>query len=242
MVQFFEEVIELKFFSKSKGIFCIAAFIAILILFVSLRMCSQAKSASISTNNVKSILCLGDSITYGLNLSTPYTSRLSNLISTNARKTVVVKNGGIPGYTTAQILAKEKDFFLSNKTYDVVTIMAGTNDCRADSGMTIDDAISNLSKMIDLTKKYRATPMICTVPPFRKDLWKTNSEYSSTSYFNMLKLNARIKQLCKNDNIYCIDIYQAFNNNMALLQSDGLHPTSDGAQIIAQTIYNDLDN
>jgi len=51
-------------------------------------------------------------------------------------------------------------------------------------------------------------------------------------------LNARIRQLAAEEGIECADVSAAFNYNRNLIMDDGLHPTSQGQQLIATTFRN----
>ncbi|MCB9899176.1 MAG: SGNH/GDSL hydrolase family protein [Planctomycetes bacterium] len=75
------------------------------------------------------VLCVGDSNTYGLNVPQPfaYPGQLAGFLARRFRGTASVVNHGVPGYNTAQV-AQRLPGDLAATHPDVVCILAGIND------------------------------------------------------------------------------------------------------------------
>lgn len=188
-------------------------------------------------------LFMGDSITNGVKNTTPFPLLFGDIAKSNWKRDLTITNGGVSSDTTAMILTRLITY-LSGGTYDVVTIMGGTNDSRIDLSIPITTAIANISEMVKRIKSHGAIPLVFTVPPMSLSVssqWPTS--YNATSYNYIIRLNAVIKQLCYKEKVRCIDVFSAFNDNIATyILSDLLHPNDVGAQLIAQTAYNTIIN
>ena len=106
---------------------------------------------------------LGDSITNGsnaANFSYAFASQAVGMAGAlYARPDSFA--AGVPGNTSAQMLAR-MDAFLANNPEGIV-ILAGTND--ASQGVSIDTYISNMRQIITRAKSAGCAVIICTVPP-----------------------------------------------------------------------------
>gem|GEM_PF-1182377 len=176
-------------------------------------------------------VALGDSITEGIvgldNHSDCYVSVLSELWG----KTIVNKGVGflIATPVTSSYGAAIIDSVLDTYNPRYLIIFYGTNDV---GFYNTDWTIDNLRSMIAKAKENGTIPVVATLlPNFNGWAWR-NPEIEI--------LNQKIRQLAADQGIACADLEYAATWNSDYFVSDGLHPTSTGHRIIANTFYSVL--
>lgn len=174
-------------------------------------------------NDPNIYVAMGDSITAGYGLDS-YTEAYPALLSGMLGKTVY--NSGISGSRSSYGAGAVSSVLNSYKP-GYLLILYGVNDLIHD--YSIDSIVTNLSTMIQTAKNSQTIPVIATLTPV----------FDSHSFIEdgVVELNARIRQLAAEENIYVADLEQAFNWNQAYIDSDGLHPNSQGHDLIAVTFY-----
>ncbi|NLB55807.1 MAG: hypothetical protein GX811_08610 [Lentisphaerae bacterium] len=170
-------------------------------------------------NDPNLYVALGDSITegYGLvNKDDSYTSRLSAYLG------LPVANEGKGGNTTADAYIRVKGI-LRNYKPGFLLIMLGTNDLI--HSWPEDFTVANLRAIIQVTKSNKTIPVIATIPPafghYRYLVEKAES------------LNNRIIEMAKEEGAHIVHVYGEFEDDIALFQTDGLHPNEAGQALIA---------
>lgn len=164
---------------------------------------------------MKSVLCIGDSLTYGMLMNGysqafPYTQFLP--------KNIIYQNEGVCGETSGQITFRLSQL-LAEKKYDYVILLAGTNDL----GYSIDveRIISTLRYAYSIINKSAAKLISVTLPDSRwtnKDRDKVNvwiREYPEC--YAMLDLNKII-------------------DTVKHLSIDGLHLNQQGYKLFGESI------
>ena len=166
---------------------------------------------------------LGDSLTAWPTAS-PWPDRLS---IKDARLTLV-HNAGVPGDTTAQMLARFKRDVVAHNP-QVLFVLGGTNDM----GKSISQAtsIANLRAIIVAAQAKKMRVFLITVPP--------QSSPSAAPVIN--SFNAALLRLANSYRVVLIDIHAPLSTSTGVYQtkftSDGLHFNSLGAQTVANAIY-----
>jgi lysophospholipase L1-like esterase len=173
---------------------------------------------------VWTFIALGDSLTAWPSDS-PWPSRL-DAEDGNLR---LVNNAGVPGDTTAQMLARVNSDVFAYKP-EVLFIMGGTNDL----GHNISQAttIANLKAIIVAANAKGIRIDLMTIPP--------NSSPGMANEID--SLNAAITHLGNAYKLVVIDIHTPLSQSTGVYwpkyTSDGLHFSAAGAQVVANTIYN----
>jgi lysophospholipase L1-like esterase len=190
---------------------------------------SPGPSASPSATPVKtpakpySFVALGDSLTAWPE-GDPWPTRLD---AEDARLRLA-HNAGIPGNLTSEMLARlNKDVFAYNPS--VLFILGGTNDLgRNVSSAT---AIANLKSIIIAAKAKKIRVYLITLPP----------ESPPGSVKGINSFNASLLNLANAFRVVLINIHDVLSTSTGVYQSkyttDGIHFTSLGAQVVANTIY-----
>lgn len=174
--------------------------------------------------HVYTFVALGDSLTAWPS-DGPWPSRL-DAVDGNLR---LVNNAGVPGDTTADMLARLNSDVFAYKP-EVLFILGGTNDLG--HNISTSTTIANLKAIIVAAMARGIRITLLTVPP--------------DSYTNMAPeidaLNAAITRLGNTYRLMVIDVHtplsQPSGTYWPKYTSDGLHFSELGAQVVANTIYN----
>ena len=203
---------------------------------------------------MKKILCIGDSITKGfpfsMDASWPYI-----LGKNNEYKTV---NVGEPGQGTLAILRKvnglnfealkfgqveSKERVEENACPEKIAIItAGSNDFLFGLN-NVEGAVANILKMAERCKDkgFRpviGVPILCH-PEDAQEKFMPGLDYARANE-NLILLGKQLRQLTKTHQLAHLDLqtwYKEFDQYI-----DGLHPTREGYEFIAEKIKEFFDN
>jgi acyl-CoA thioesterase-1 len=190
---------------------------------------SQLAETSENSNGI--ILCFGDSITAGYGLedsNDAFPAVLQEKIdSLNLNYTVI--NSGLSGETTAG--GKSRIDWTLNQDIDIFLLELGANDGLR--GVPLSETRANLQAIINTVKEKSPNTKIILagmqLPP------NMGQEY--TTEFRELYV-----QIAKANKLSFIPfILKDVGGIAALNQSDGIHPTVQGHQIVAQTVWEVLE-
>ncbi len=182
-----------------------------------------------SSVNLIRVACIGDSITYDYG----YPDKLQGSLGAN----YTVRNFGLNSATV--LLNTETpymyhDEFSMSKYFlpNIAIVMLGTNDARTDHFKSIDNFVSDYKKLINELQALESNPKIFLVkpPPLFNNTLSLENE-------NLLEgIIPRIEQIASEKGLPVIDVYSALENHLEYF-SDGVHPNSEGATIIANEVY-----
>jgi acyl-CoA thioesterase-1 len=188
---------------------------------------AETKEASAANKN---ILVFGDSLTAGYGLddaSESYPSVLQAKID-SAKLPYTIINGGLSGETSAG--GKSRIDWLLKQHIDVFVLELGANDGLR--GIPVKETEQNLQTIIERVKaKYPNAKLVMLgmqVPPNMGD------EYVSDFRDMFPKLAA------KNNMTLVPFLLQGVGGVRALNQKDGIHPTAEGAKILANNVWQEL--
>jgi acyl-CoA thioesterase-1 len=189
---------------------------------------ADSTTAATTPSNKKSILFFGDSLTAGYGLSDPtddaYPAVIQHKID-SIKLPYNVINAGNSGETTAGGLGRI-DWVLKQKT-DIFILELGANDGLR--GIPVKETTKNLQAIIDKVKaKYPNAKIILTgmqVPPSM-----------GADYCNSFK--AVFAQLAEKNKIGLVPFLLTNVGGIPKLnQADGIHPTPEGAKIVANNVW-----
>ena len=184
------------------------------------------------TSSKKTILCFGDSITagYGLeDIDDAFPSLLQNKLDSLELDYVVI-NSGLSGETTAG--GKNRIKWVLNKDIDIFLLELGANDGLR--GIPLTETRTNLQVIIDeVQDKNPNTTIILAGMELPPNMGKVyTSEFRSV-----------FSDLARENNLKFIPfILENVGGIAELNQRDGIHPTVEGHKIIANTVWNVLEN
>jgi acyl-CoA thioesterase-1 len=121
---------------------------------------------------------------------------------------------------------------------DIVVIMLGTNDSKAQNWVHESEFISDYRDLVKLFQGLDSKPRIylCRVPkviePNKYKITETNS----------VIIRQRTDELAKEMNLTVIPTDQAYGNDLSVIQekNDNVHPNEKGFRELAQTVENVL--
>jgi acyl-CoA thioesterase-1 len=188
---------------------------------------ASTTDSTTTTSNKKAILFFGDSLTAGYGLDDPsdaFPGVIQRKID-SLKLPYAVVNAGVSGETTAGGLAR-MDWILKQKV-DIFVLELGANDGLR--GIPVAETAKNLQAIIDKVKaKYPDAKLVLTgmqVPPSMgadyitafKDLFPTLAEKNKIQLVPFLLAGV--------------------GGNPKLNQADGIHPTAEGAKIVADNVW-----
>jgi lysophospholipase L1-like esterase len=192
---------------------------------------------------IGSVLFVGDSITAIEYNGKPVTNTYPNIIkqeltSKGVNIDVLAVSGKKTDWQLANLIEK-----LKNNKYDRVYIYGGINDMF--SSVSIESALQNVQKMVDLIKSKGAEPYV--IIGYDAKTFMDENKLKPTSYVptkaGMVKLKNRYIEFQNSipKAIKGATIVDKFNIPSSMT-NDAIHPTSSGQKIIANTILKDLNN
>ena len=188
--------------------------LAIGILFLGYVVFFHSPGAGPDKSNYQTIICFGDSLTYGTGASQDmdYPSQLSQMLN----KPVI--NAGVPGDTTGRALKRLKRDVLSRNP-DIVMITLAGNDLK--NGVPRDTAFRNLRQIIESIQNQGAGVIIGGLKfPLRdRGYGKGYRELADQTGAVLIP-----------------DIFEGIMGNRKLM-SDPIHPNDGGYKVIALRFY-----
>jgi lysophospholipase L1-like esterase len=184
------------------------------------------------------VACVGDSITQGSDAERgkAYPGQLQEMLGDKWS----VRNFGVSGRT---LLKKGDHPYWSEKAYqqaldfapDVVVIMLGTNDTKPANWGHFDEFYADYKELVKSFKLLKSKPLVyvcrpCPVPG------TGNYGINET---NLLLEIPLIDKLAREENLGVIDMHAALVAK-PLLMPDRVHPNTEGARVMAGTVYHEL--
>lgn len=180
-----------------------------------------------STAAAKTVLFFGDSLTAGYGLDDPseaYPGVIQQKID-SAKLPYKVVNAGVSGETSAG--GRGRINWILKQKVDVFVLELGANDGLR--GIPVKETTENLQAIIDAVRaKYPKIPLVMLgmqVPP------NMGTTYSDAFKAIFPKLAA------KNHTALVPFLLKNVGGIPALNQKDGIHPTAEGAKIVAQNVW-----
>ncbi|MBI2440818.1 MAG: SGNH/GDSL hydrolase family protein [Lentisphaerae bacterium] len=175
-------------------------------------------------NNPSLYVAFGDSITAGTGLAAPGSDAYSVKLAGMLNKTVL--NAGYPGASSGELVDRIHDILDDNKP-GFLLILAGINDLIMGYGE--DVAAINVRIMIQACTDNKTIPVIATLTP----VFGGYAGHSSA----VGRLNDKIRAISSELGVALVDLNEAFEDNLAYMQTDGLHPNETGHALMAITFY-----
>ena len=195
-------------------------------------------------SNIKKIVLLGDSITQGSNsingngipsYNDDTTCPFTMPIMSSGGKYVLLRNSGVAGQTSAQILARVSTDVIAYQP-DVCTVLAGTNDLL--SGMTnaaYASMMNNVKQIVLMLMSANILPILVVPPP--RNAAVTEAKRARYFYY----------KLAEKYGLPLIDLFKIYvdpSNGQYLsgYSGDGTHPNSTATLASASIISSIMNN
>lgn len=198
----------------------------------SLNVSAPTRASDVPDSKVITIAFLGDSLTAGLGLTQQeaFPDRIKELFAGEGYGEVDVLNGGVSGDTTAGGLRRVDQ--LIDPTTRVLVVALGGND--ALRGLSAGQTHDNVAAIVDYALGKGLAVLVAGMQA------PTNlGEDYQTSFRGAFE---RISREYQGRIEYVPFLLEGVAGNPALNQADGIHPTAEGARIVAQLLYPKLRN
>jgi acyl-CoA thioesterase I len=137
-------------------------------------------------------------------------------------------NLGVPGNTTAQMLARYPGE-VPGHGYRTFVLLGGTNDVRYQK--PLDQAIANIAAMAKAARDAHMNVVLCEIPP----IWNNTVTENPT----VPQLNALIKLLAETESYPLVDYYDPMKGHLNYF-IDGVHPNAAGYAVMDTQLVNVL--
>jgi acyl-CoA thioesterase-1 len=199
---------------------------------VSEKLNTTTKNAEETKTKTKTILIFGDSLTAGYGLDDPASEAFPSVLQQKIDSLKLpyrIINGGLSGETSAG--GNGRIEWLLKKKVDLFVLELGANDGLR--GIAVDQTYKNLNSIIAKVKaKYPECKLILTgmmVPP-------NMGEKYATTFKEMFPKVAK-----ENAMQFVPFLLEGVAGNRKLNQGDGIHPTAEGAKILADNVWKVLE-
>lgn len=205
-----------KIVISSKTVIIILSILLLISLVINIYFSGVKKTSIVLDEN---IVFFGDSITNGYKIEEFYPK--NNVI-----------NSGTSGDTTENLLERMEDVYKYNPSK--VFILIGINDLNR--GKSIDEILDNIQRIVNNIKTNRKYTNIYieSVYPINRNVFE-DKDYSfnnDISNDTIKELNDRLSNLCKENSIQYVDVYNNLIDSEGNLKEDytreGLHLTDLG--------------
>ena len=189
------------------------------------------------------IMCMGDSITYGMTLA-DLTQRWSNLVAERTGHTLV--NLGISGDTTGGMLARCQTQVFGTDA-DALLFLGGANDICLTYGWR--QAFANIVSVIRQAQSF-GVPVLIGIPlPFVTDRFTDTEWFLDRDDEDLAEQCARLAQMlrsfCTAGDIPYVDYRNAFLKEDGTVRNelftDSVHPNAMGHQAMAEVLCRRFD-
>ncbi len=191
----------------------------------------QASAKDTTSKPTKTVLFFGDSLTAGYGLDDPATDAYPSVIQkkiTQEGFPYKVVNAGNSGETSAG--GRSRINWVLKQKVDVFVLELGANDGLR--GIPVAETARNLQAIIDKVKaKYPNAKLIMAgmqIPPSM-----------GVSYAKQFR-DVFPKLAVKNDMLLIPFLLEGVGGNAKLNQADGIHPTAEGAKVVAGNVWSIL--
>lgn len=185
------------------------------------------------------IACVGDSITFGSQIedgNNNYPAQLGKLLGDKFE----VMNFGYPG---ARVSLCSQKCYMNFPEYnnslkyqpDVVVIALGINDCSVNEWQKNKEVfVKSYKKLIHSYQELNSKPKIWlanlmpVMPPYEPYL---------DIHKNIKECQLLIESVAKQTGLTVIDLFSELNRQHRIYAQDGIHPSREGAAIIAKKVY-----
>lgn len=198
---------------------------------------------AVAQKTLTKVACIGDSVTAGYLLANPSTDSYPSQLQIMMGEKYEVKNFGHSGAT---LLKKGHNPYYKTKEYtdaiayspDIAIIHLGLNDTDPRNWTNYNDEFdSDYTWLIDTLKKQNPAVKIyiCRLTP----IFNEHPRFKSGTRDWFWQIQSHIPNIAKANQVGLIDLHEKLYSRPDLFP-DALHPTKEGATILAKTVYENI--
>ncbi len=200
------------------------------------------------------VLVFGDSITQGFwDIDGGWVSRIRKhydqlCIDGTDPDSPTIFNLGVSADSSSDVLARLAVETKARANQEVALVISvGVNDSRTKSGTNFSDPEQykrNLAAILERAKEYSSKIMFVGLTPCAEE--RSNPvAWNDTGYTNdrIKEFDATLREFCTANSVAFIEVFEPFTNAQAKteLLPDGVHPNSEGHQLIATLVLPQLE-
>ncbi|NEU05967.1 MULTISPECIES: GDSL-type esterase/lipase family protein [Clostridium] len=186
---------------------------------------------------MKTILCIGDSITYGYGID--FKESWFYLIK-NEYKEYKFINSGINGDTTVGMMNRLTSE-INLHSPDIIILLGGSNDFLCNR--KISDALDNIKIIIKESLEKNIIPIILSPPKMSENMaikrWDCYCNYKNVNCI-IESYEKELQNICKENSIKFVNLTKEFNEWNEDLYTDGVHLSYEGNCIVYKSLLNSL--
>lgn len=119
---------------------------------------------------------------------------------------------------------------------DVVIVMLGTNDCKAEFSGNTYEVANNMERLLNrLRNSFPSSQLMLVLPPPMGDDYELDQKYKGGKK-RLIQLNKEFVGLSQRLGVTVVDAFTAMENDFTNLNSDGVHLNANGHQLLASLI------
>jgi lysophospholipase L1-like esterase len=183
-------------------------------------------------------MAFGDSLTAGqtspaptvlvLDVEDSYPTKLLVMLSDRYQdQTITMVNEGASGHLAENDYSRFQDAMRADRP-EVVLLMEGANDLNTYGEASIPKIVGALEQMIGDARSRGAVVFLATLPPQNPD--GKNGHHAGL----LPELNTQIAMAAADEGATLVDLYGTLGTWVGYIGADGLHPTPEGYQRIAE--------
>ena len=192
---------------------------------------------------MRDLICLGDSLTFGLRV--PHSQAWPRLVEQQTGATV--RNLGVSGDTTGGMLARLQPLLdaanrhLTPENMPALLILGGSNDVFY--GGTDAAARANIGAMVHQAMAAHVIPVVGIPLPIcpedAPESWGKVTDFAASARI-LESYSQWLRDFCQAFGVACVDFRQDFLTAEGAVRRelfvDGLHPTAEGHRLMAQRL------
>lgn len=195
----------------------------------------------ITSENKKTVICIGNSITYGVGVANRNTSSYPAVLGKLLGDDYTVFNFGLSGRTMlnkGDYPYMKEEYYQTALTYkpDILIIKLGTNDSKSHNWVYKSEFKQDMTTMVNSFKEQSPHTEIYLCYPAKAYL---QDQSSINDVIIVNEIIPIITEAAKDCNVKIIDIHSA-TDNMRENFPDNIHPNEAGARAIAEKVYSEI--
>ncbi|HCQ89863.1 MULTISPECIES: GDSL-type esterase/lipase family protein [unclassified Clostridium] len=186
---------------------------------------------------MNSIVCIGDSLTYGYGVNSK--SSWVELLKKRLENVNVI-NAGVNGDTTIGMVNRFTEDVVYNNP-DVVIILGGTNDFLANRNS--ENSLKNINIMVKEAIENNIIPIVLSPPKAIEDLalncWDSCCDYTKVNSL-VEQFGDILSKFCSNEDISFVNLNDVFDKkeDNRHLYTDGIHLSEEGNKLLFEVVAN----
>jgi len=178
-----------------------------------------------------SILCIGDSLTYGSRetYGRDYPFYLSEILSARHKQDWVAVAEGIPGETSSELATRAYRTIRCYPEIFEVVILCGTNDAKDDVQTPEGVYSRNIEQILRVCRVLKKKPYLCLIPDMRGF---GAPDYSVRGMERIAEYNATLEGIADDMDMPLVDLTGISER----MYSDGVHLNAEGYMEIAERV------